>query len=45
MSLLADTPLRRPAVESFKNHIGGEWVGSRRRQALFDLDDPRAHRT
>jgi hypothetical protein len=47
MSLLAETPLRRPDIESFKNHIGGEWVGAWRRQALLYLDVPRvrAHRT
>jgi acyl-CoA reductase-like NAD-dependent aldehyde dehydrogenase len=26
MSPLAQTPLRRPAPESFRNYIGGEWL-------------------
>jgi acyl-CoA reductase-like NAD-dependent aldehyde dehydrogenase len=28
MSLLAETPLRRPDIESFKSHIGGEWTAA-----------------
>jgi alpha-ketoglutaric semialdehyde dehydrogenase len=28
MSLLAETPLRRPDIESFRNNIGGEWLAA-----------------
>lgn len=38
MSLLAETPQRRADAESFKNHIGGEWVAASSGEWLDDIN-------
>src|SRR5579871_539143 len=38
MSLLADAPLPRSAVEEFRNHIDGEWVGPASREWLDNVN-------
>jgi aldehyde dehydrogenase (NAD+) len=38
MSLLADTPLPHSAVEEFRNHIDGEWVGPASREWLDNVN-------
>ena len=38
MSLVAETPLRRPDVESFKNNIGGEWTAASSSEWLDNIN-------
>jgi alpha-ketoglutaric semialdehyde dehydrogenase len=38
MSLLAETPLRRPVIESFGNCIGGEWLPASSREWLDNIN-------